>query len=73
MSKIGHAILRKALYMPAQTAVRYNPVLKALKERLLSRGKRSKQIIVAAMRKLLVLAYGVLKSGKQFDPNFALA
>jgi hypothetical protein len=28
-------------------------------------------IIGAAMRKLLCLAYGVLKSGKLFDPNFS--
>jgi transposase len=73
LSRLGNARVRKALYMPAQTAVRHNPVLKALKERLLSRGKRGKQIIVAAMRKLLVLAYGVLKSDTRFDPHFALA
>lgn len=72
LSKVGNARVRKALYMPAQTALRHNPLLIALKERLLSRGKRGKQIVVAAMRKLLVLAYGVLNSGTKFDPNFAL-
>lgn len=73
LSRLGNARVRKALYMPAQTALRYNPLLIALKERLSSRGKRGKQIVVAAMRKLLVLAYGVLKSNTRFDPNFAVA
>ncbi|HLV17299.1 MAG TPA: IS110 family transposase, partial [Pseudomonas sp.] len=38
-----------------------------------SRGKSGKQIICAAMRKLLHIAYGVLKSGRPFDPELALA
>jgi hypothetical protein len=37
---------------------------------LAARGKSTMQIIGAAMRKLLVLAYGVLKSGQPFDPHF---
>ncbi|MFZ6046813.1 IS110 family transposase, partial [Pseudomonas sp. CR3202] len=32
-----------------------------------------KQIVCAAMRKLLHIAYGVLKSGRPFDPKLALA
>jgi len=36
-------------------------------------GKAPKEIICAAMRKLLHLVYGVLKSGKPFDPLIALA
>jgi hypothetical protein len=31
------------------------------------------QVVVAAMRKLLHLAFGVLKSGKPFDPKFGIA
>jgi transposase len=65
--------LRKALYMPALVAWRHNPVIKAFCERLSSQGKNGKLIVCAAMRKLLVLAYGVLKSGQPFDPNYALA
>ncbi|TWQ32995.1 IS110 family transposase, partial [Xanthomonas vasicola] len=44
-----------------------------LKQRLHARGKHGKQIVCAAMRKLLHLAYGVLKSGTAFDPHKALA
>lgn len=72
ISKKGSARLRKALYMPALVALQRNPLMQALKERLASRGKSGKQIVVAAMRKLLVLAYGVIKSGTPFNPNFAL-
>ena len=57
----------------AITALRFNPLLKAMKQRLSERGKSNMAIIGAAMRKLLCLAYGVLKSGKRFDPNYATA
>jgi transposase len=72
ISKIGNAVLRAALYMPAMSAMRYNPAIVALVARLKSRGRlTSKQIVVAAMRKLLVLCFGVLKTGKPFDPAIA--
>lgn len=73
ISKIGNAVLRAALYMPAMSAMRYNPVIVALVTRLKSRGRlKPKQIVVAAMRKLLVLCFGVLKTGKPFDPAIAM-
>ena len=72
ISKIGNAVLRAALYMPAMSAMRYNPAIAALVARLKSRGRlKPKQIVVAAMRKLLVLCFGVLKTGKPFDPAIA--
>lgn len=70
LSKIGDGSLRKALYFPALTAKRCNPIIKALCERLAQRGLCPMAIIGAAMRKLLCLAFGVLKSGKPFDPNY---
>jgi transposase len=73
ISKTGSARLRKALYMPGLTAIRYNPVIKEQSERLKARGKAPKQIICAAMRRLLHLVYGVIKSGKPFDPAYAMA
>jgi len=69
ISKIGNATLRSALYMPALSAMRHNPVVAALANRLKAQGRlKGKQIAVAAMRKLLVLCFGVLKSGRPFDP-----
>jgi transposase len=65
--KIGNARLRKALWWPAIVGLRHNIRLRQLAERLAATGKPKKKIIVAAMRQLLVLAYGVLKSGRPFD------
>jgi transposase len=62
--------LRKALYFPAITALRFNPLIRALGLRLKEKGKPKMLIVGAAMRKLLHLAYGVLKSKRPFDPNF---
>jgi transposase len=68
LSKVGNAHVRRVLYWPAITAMRCNPVLIAFAARLRANGKRPKQIIAAVMRRLLVLAYGVLKSNRAFDP-----
>lgn len=73
MSKIGKTSLRGILYMPAITAMRSNPLIQRFAERLRQKGKPSKLIIVAVMRKLLHLAYGVLKHQKPFDPNYGAA
>jgi hypothetical protein len=60
--------------MPAMSAMRHNPVVAAMAARLKIQGRlKGKQIVVAAMRKLLVLCFGVLKSGKRFDPAIAMA
>lgn len=68
---IGNRAIRRVLYMAALSALRTNPVIRAFGSRLRERGKRPKEVIVAAMRKLLVLVYGVLKTGRPFDPNWA--
>lgn len=71
LSKIGNARLRKALYFPAITALRCSPFFKAWATGLRERGKCKMSVIGAAMRKLIHLAYGVLKTGKPFDPEWA--
>jgi len=73
ISRIGNALLRAKLYMPALVAKRHNPVLAAFAQRLAERGKPPKVILCALMRKLLHIVWGVLKSGKPFDPNKAIA
>jgi len=73
ISRMGSVRLRSALYLPAVVALTYNPAIKAQAERLKARGKKGKQTVCAAMRKLLTIAYGVLKSGKPFDPALAIA
>jgi len=71
LSKIGNSRLRKALYFPAVTALRCSPFFQAWAEGLRQRGKSKMAVIGAAMRKLVHLAYGVLKTGKPFDPEWA--
>lgn len=68
LSKVGNAKLRKAFYMPAIVAKQHNPLIKIFCERLKAAGKSTMCIIGAAMRKLVHIVYGVLKSGKPFNP-----
>jgi len=68
MSKMGHTAIRKAVYMPALTAMSRTPWGKAFSSRLLAAGKPKKLILGALMRKLVTIAYGVLKSGTPFNP-----
>jgi transposase len=70
LSKMGSKRGRRALYMPALVALRYNPPIQALGQRLRAKGRSGKYIVVAAMRKLLRQIFGVVKSGKPFDPQW---
>jgi len=70
LSRMGSRRGRKALYMPALVALRFNPVIHALGQRLKAKGRSGKYVVVAAMRKLLRLIYGVIKTGQPFDPHW---
>lgn len=70
---MGNSAMRKALYMPAIVAMKWNPAVSALKKRLDAGKKTGKVVVCAAMKKLLQLAYGVLKSGRPFDAEICLA
>jgi len=69
ISKTGDADLRKAFYMPALTAIKHNPIIKDFAERLSNAGKSKMVIVIAAMRKLLHIIYGVLKNRIPFNEN----
>jgi transposase len=71
LSKIGNARLRRALYFPAITALRCSSFFQAWAKGLQERGKSKMSVICAVMRKLVHVAYGVLKNGKEFDPEWA--
>ncbi|MDH5360671.1 MAG: IS110 family transposase [Gammaproteobacteria bacterium] len=71
MSKMGRRALRKAFFMPALVALRYNPSVIELKQRLTEAGKAKMAIVGAAMRKLIHIIYGVLKNGVPYDAKFA--
>jgi transposase len=68
MSKMGKVGIRAALYWPAISAMRYCPAMRAFAERLSARGKAKKVVIGAVMRKLVHIAYGVLKHQIPYDP-----
>src|SRR5262249_15791461 len=71
LSKSGNARLRKALFLPTQTAVRFNPLLKGFFDRLVDGGKPKMQAVGACMRKVVMVCYGVLKNRTPFDPSWA--
>jgi transposase len=66
----GRTRLRKALYLPTLTAIRFNPLLKGFFDRLVAAGKPKMQAVGACMRKLVMICYGVLKNRAPFDPNW---
>lgn len=69
ISKTGNVDLRKAFYMPAVVSIRFNPIIKDFAERLSDAGKHKMVVVIAAMRKLLHIIYGVLKNETPFNAN----
>jgi transposase len=66
LCKFGNARLRQALYFPALVAIRHNPLIREFYNRLRKNGKCKMSALGACMRKLLAIAYGVLKTGTDF-------
>ncbi|MFW7270004.1 IS110 family transposase [Gluconacetobacter sp. Hr-1-5] len=67
----GRAPLRQALYMPAMAAMRFNPDLKRVYDRLNTKGKHAKIAITAIMRKLVILANALLRDNRLWTPKAA--
>lgn len=70
MSKTGSGRIRKILYWPAISAMRYNLVCKGFAQRLTTQGKKKMCIIGAIMNKLLRIVFGMLKHNRPFDSSF---
>jgi len=73
LSKTGPARVRAMLYMAAIVAIRYNPHVKSLYDRLLTRGKTKMAALGAAMRKLVHLCFGVIKTRTPYQADYALS
>ena len=73
LSKTGSSRIRKALFMPALSAIKYNPVIQAFRARLIASGKPRMVIVGAIMRKLIHIVYAVLKSRRPFNPAIGAA
>jgi transposase len=67
ISRAGNRHLRRALYMPALSAVRSDPHVRAFYQALQQRHKTGLQALMAVERKLLHGIYGIFKSGRPFD------
>lgn len=65
----GRAHVRTTLYMSTRVAVRYNPVLKTLYERLRAAGKAAKVALTACMRKLLTILHAMVKHHTPWQPQ----
>ncbi len=68
LSKRGNAKLRKAMYMPALVSMSRTAWGKAFAGRLIAAGKPKMVVLGAIMRKLVQIAYAILRTGKPFDP-----
>lgn len=65
----GRAEVRAVLYMAAVSAMRYNPVIRAFAQRLKAAGKPGKVVVVACMRKLLIIMNAILKTQTPWTPK----
>ena len=68
VSKItgGRHLPRKAIYMSSLTASRFNPVFKKFYDRLISKNKRPKVVLVAVMRKIIITANAMIKNNENW-------
>jgi transposase len=71
LAKQGNSALRHSLYMAALAAIRVNPVIRPVRNRLLDRGKTKMTAVAASMRHLLLIARAVLRNQTPFDPEYA--
>lgn len=73
ISKVGNRYLRAALFLPAMVAARFEPRVKAFYEKLIERGKKPMQALVAVMRKLLHAIHGMFRTDTAFEGTTFLA
>jgi len=69
ISKVGNAIIRHALFMPALSAIQHNKAVQAFFQRLVGRGKLKMQAVVAVMRKRLHAIYGMFNNNEPFQAD----
>ena len=70
LSKKGNRHLRKAMHLPALTAIRHYERFKGVFARLVSKHGIKMKAVVAVQRKLLELTYTIYKTQKPFDKNY---
>lgn len=68
--KTANTELRKLLFFPTLSAIRYNPLIKNFFNHLISKGKPKMLAVVACMRKLLMIALGILRNDSPFSARW---
>lgn len=69
----GRAEVRAALYMGVLSAIRFNPPIKALYDRLTQAGKPHKVAMTACMRKFLTILNAMVRDGTLWQADFSHA
>lgn len=70
ISKRGNRFLRKAMHMPALSAIPCDEHFKAFYERLVAKHGIKMKAVVAVQRKLLEMMYTLYKTGKKYDKDY---
>jgi transposase len=70
MSKKGNRHLRKAMHLPALSAIRHDPRFKAIFVRLVSKHGIKMKAVVAVQKKLLELIYTLWKTDTKYDKKY---
>lgn len=65
----GRTSVRSVLFLAAMAASRYNPVLKAFRERLRAAGKPAKVALIAVARKLLTILNAIIRENNTWQPK----
>lgn len=66
----GRSNVRSTLYMATLSAARFDPIIKAFYQRLLTAGKPKKLALTACMHKLLTIINAIIKSGKPWQAGY---
>lgn len=72
ISKKGNKHLRKAMHMPALTAIRYDERFKSIFERIVSKHGIKMKAVVAVQRKLLEMTYTIYKNQKPYNKSYLI-
>jgi transposase len=67
----GRAPVRAVLYMASLCAIRFNPAIRAFRDRLIAKGKAPQLVVVACMRKLLTILNAMARDAKRWNPQLA--
>jgi transposase len=70
ISKKGNKYLRKAMHLPALSAIRHDERFKEIFVRLVSKHGIKMKAAVAVQRKLLEMMYTLYKTNKKYDKNY---